>query len=407
MVLTLYVGRNTYSKWRPWYLLETSKATQKQKRHTITTTMAISASEAHYIIESCLTDLRIDGRSKLEHRPYSITNRSTHTKTSQQNAPALILSNGSSRIHLPGSTTDVVCSVKADLVHPSPSKPNQGVLELNVDLSLCGGGGTLETSSTAAAGGAQKRRRQLREEESQITSLLQRLILPHAVDHEKLVVWPGKYVWRLAIDVMILRCDGCVLDASSIAIREALQNTKLPKVQAVMEGGSDDNYNAGSTSKNDLLVDGDHHRAVPPCGAENCPLVITVSVLSSPPSATDAVTSNTGSKRHKSIAIIDARTEEETCASSRVCVAVDTSGMVCGVHTLGGGGTVMDEEGGGGGGSSMPISMLGEVVNTASLAAKSLYNKLARERLDENVKVIATDNQNGYGYLLKNNFLIQ
>ena len=55
----------------------------------------------------------------------------------------------------------------------------------------------------------------------------------------------------------------------------------------------------------------------------------------------------------------------------------------------------------------MPISMLGEVVNTASLAAKSLYNKLARERLDGNVKVIATDNQSGYGYLLKNNFLIQ
>lgn len=369
--------------------------------------MAISASEAHYIIESCLTDLRIDGRSKLEHRPYSISNRSTHSTIAQ--APALILSNGSSRIHLPGATTDVVCSVKADLVRPSLSKPNQGIVELNVDLSLCGGGGTLEASTAGASssggGGAQKRRRQQREEESQITSLLQRLILPHAVNHEKLVIWPGKYVWRLAIDVMILRCDGCVLDASSVAIREALRNTKLPKVQAVMEGGGDD-ITAGSASKNDLLVDGDHHKAVSPDGAEDCPLVITVSVLSSPPSATDAVTSTTGSKRYKSIAIIDARTEEEACASSRVCVTVDTNGMICGVHTLSGGGSVR-EVGEGGGGSSMPISMLGEVVNTASMAAKNLYAKLARERQDGKVKVVSTDDECGYGYLLKSHFLIQ
>jgi exosome complex component RRP42 len=306
-----------------------------------------------------------------------------------------------------------VCSVKADLVHPSPSKPNQGILELNVDLSLCGGGGTLEGSS-AGGGGAQKRRRQQREEESQITSLLQRLILPHAVNHEKLVVCPGKYVWRLAIDVMVLRCDGCVLDASSIAIREALQNTKLPKVQAVMEGGNEDATNVGSASKNDLLVDGDHHKAVSPCGAEDCPLVITVSVLSSPPSATDAVTSTTRSKRYKSIAIIDARTEEEACASSRVCVTVDTNGMVCGVHTLGGGGAGMEEEEGeeGGaavGGSSMPISMLGEVVSTASMAAKNLYAKLDLERQVGKVKDMSSvdDNDCGYGYLLKNHFLIQ
>eukprot|EP00986_Skeletonema_menzelii_P000303 scaffold91_cov143-Skeletonema_menzelii.AAC.10 len=365
--------------------------------------MAISASEAHYIIESCLTDLRIDGRSKLEHRPYTITNRSTNAKTSQSaNAPAFILSNGSSRIHLPGSTTEVVCSVKADLVHPSPSKPNQGILELNVDLSLCGGGGTLEASAGA---GAQKRRRQQREEESQITSLLQRLILPHAVNHESLVVWPGKYVWRLSIDVMVLRCDGCVLDASSIAIREALQNTKLPKVQAVMEKGNDNADNGGSASKNDLLVDGDHHKAVSPRGAEDCPLVITVSVLSSPPSATDAVTSTTGSKRYKSIAIIDARTEEEACASSRVCVTVDKNGMVCGVHTLGGGGAGMEDEGEqvGAGRSSMPISMLGEVVTTASMAATKLYTKLDRDRH----VVSSTDNDCGYGYLLRNHFLIQ
>mmetsp|Transcript_31191 Transcript_31191/g.56606 ORF Transcript_31191/g.56606 Transcript_31191/m.56606 type:complete len:391 (+) Transcript_31191:62-1234(+) len=390
--------------------------------------MAVSSSEAHYIIESCLTDFRIDGRTQLEHRPYTITNRSTKSKTTvpQNNAPALILSNGSSRIHLPGSATDVLCSVKADLVHPSPSKPNEGVLELGVDLSLCGGGGTVGGgSSNSSRGGAQ--RRQQREEESQITSLLQRLVLPHAVDYKKLVVWPGRYVWRLAIDIVVLRCDGCVLDAASIAMREALGNTMLPRVQAVMEGADNDGGNggSGSSSKNDLMVDGDIKKAMPPAGAEDCPLVVTVSVLSAPPSAiAEAVvgTSKSGSgssnKRHyRSISIIDARTEEEACASSRVCVSVDPHGMVCGVHTLGGGGGgVVLEEGGeeNGGGSSMPLAMLGDVVSSAAMACKNLYELLNDEREGDGrmrrknvVAVVEDDDGSGYGYLLKNHFLIQ
>mmetsp|Transcript_38940 Transcript_38940/g.81460 ORF Transcript_38940/g.81460 Transcript_38940/m.81460 type:complete len:402 (+) Transcript_38940:109-1314(+) len=401
--------------------------------------MAVSPSEAHYIIESCLTDFRIDGRTQLEHRPYTITNRSIKSKTNIPNntnnktAPSLILSNGSSRIHLPGSATDILCSVKADLVHPSPSKPNEGVLELGVDLSLCGGGGTVGGVAGGASngGGAPKRRRQQREEESQITSLLQRLVLPHAVDYEKLVVWPGRYVWRLAIDIVVLRCDGCVLDAASIAVREALGNTMLPRVQAVMDGGDDtngggggsgngNNNNNNSSSKNDLMVDGDIQKAMPPAGAEDCPLVLTVSVLSAPPSAVaDAVSQSGGSgtsskKRHyRSISIIDARTEEEACASSRVCVSVDPHGMVCGVHTLGGGGGIMLEEGGeeNGGGPSMPLAMLGEVVSSAAMACKNLYGLLDHKEEDGGKRntgvAVVEDDGCGYGYLLKNHFLIQ
>lgn len=388
--------------------------------------MAISTSEAQYIIESALTNYRIDGRTQNEHRPYTITNKSHHTNnnsssTQQQHSvssPSLILSNGSSRIHLPGSTTDILCSVKADLVHPSPSKPNEGVVELNVDLSLCGGGGTVGGSSTAG-GGASKQRRQQREEESQITSLLQRLVLPHAVNYTKLVVWPSKYVWRLTIDIVILRCDGCVLDACSIALREALCNTMLPKVQAVM-GNENDNGNGnggsggGASSKNDLMVDGDYKMATPPEGASACPLVVTVSVLSAHPMLLVSSDSDKKKKRHRSITIIDARTEEEACAKSRVCVSVDQNGMVCGVHTLGGGG------GGGGSGaleddnsitSSMPLNMLGDIVNSAAMASKNLYKLLNGDFSNKkisNMKVQTTvDGDDGYGYLLKNHLLIQ
>lgn len=389
-----------------------------------TVAMAISSSEAHYIIESCLANLRIDGRNHTEHRPYVITNRSSRTRSSavlvaNSPPPSLILSNGSSRIHLPGSTTDVLCSVKADLVHPSSSKPNEGVVELNVDLSLCGGGGGSVSGFMGGGGGshsssAGKRKRLQREEESQISSLLQRLVLPHAVNYEKLVVWPGKYVWRLSIDVCVLRCDGCVLDATSMGVREALQNTMLPVVQAVMgmEGGGGNNTRSGngSSTKNDLMVDGDFHRAISPAGVEDCPLVVTVSVLTAPPPSSSL--SINDSKRYRSINIVDARTEEEACASSRVCVSVDPSGMVCGVHTLCGSGVELDNDVSGSGGvsSSMPMAALGDIVSTAAMAAKNLYKRLDRESLDvdgkRNVSVV-TDDSCGYGYLLKDSLLIQ
>jgi len=368
--------------------------------------MSISTSEAQYIIESCLTNYRIDGRTQLEHRPYTITNKSTKSSTSSSAVPSLILSNGSSRIHLPGSSTDVLCSVKADLVHPSPSKPNEGVLELNVDLSLSGGGGTVGgVGGAGGGGGASRKRRQQREEESQITSLLQRLVLPHAVNYSKLVVWPGRYVWRLAIDIVVLRCDGCVLDSCSIALREGLCNTKLPKVQAVM--GNENNE--GSSSKNDLMVDGDFKMAESPSGAEECPLVITVSVLSAPPPATATSSQSTKKRRHRSISIIDARTEEEACAVSRVCVSVDPSAMVCGVHTLCGGGVELEGSEEYSVGQSMPLTMLGDIVSAAAKASTNLYALLDGNETESNgmKKHNIQGNDDGYGYLLKDHFLIQ
>ncbi|KAL7547246.1 hypothetical protein ACHAWF_016507 [Thalassiosira exigua] len=386
--------------------------------------MAVSASEAHYIIESCLADFRADGRARLEHRPYAVANRSSRSRTSVPDAggaaadvaPTLILSNGSSRVHLPGSATDVLCSVKADLVRPSPARPREGVVELGVDLSLCGGGGgTAVAGGGGAGGGAQRRRRQVREEESQVSSLLRRLVLPHAVDAGKLAVWPGRYVWRLAVDVVVLRCDGCVLDAASVAVREALRNTNLPRVEAIEEGGEGAGNgwggggSGGGSSKNDLVVDGDVRRAAPPPGAEACPLVVTVSVLSAPPSALGATKSKSGLKRRRHVSIVDARTEEEACASSRVCVSVDPNGAVCGVHTLGGGGVALEEPGEeNGSGSSLPLSMLGDVVASAAKAAGNLYALLdSGGRVESGEVEGSTDDGCGYGYLLKNHFLIQ
>ncbi|KAL3787565.1 hypothetical protein HJC23_000053 [Cyclotella cryptica] len=368
--------------------------------------MAISPTEAHYIIESALHDFRIDGRSRLEHRPYSVGTRPSTTTTATSSSSCLILSNGSSRIHLPGSSTDILCSVKADLVRPSPNKPNEGVVEISVDSSLAGG---LDLSlGGAGGGGGTAAKRQLRERESQITSLLQRLVVPHAVHYRELAICPGKYVWRLSVDIVVLRCDGCVLDGCAMAMREGLRSTLLPRVSAVMngeEGVASGVGDHGGSSNNDLIVEGDVRMALPPPGVEDCPLVVTVGVLSAPMGAGGRV-------RH--VCVVDARTEEEACASSRVCVSVDRKGMVCGVHTLGGGGMenrMEDEFGGLGLGisSSMPVNMLGDVVNTAAGAAKNLYEMLDREKELSDGKDLVRDDHDtsGYGNLLKSQLLIR
>lgn len=271
-------------------------------------------------------------------------------------------------------------------------------MEVSVDSSLAGG---LDIH-TKGAGGAQKRL--LRERESQITSFLQRLVVPHAVNYRELVVSPGKYVWRLCVDIVILRCDGCVLDACAMAMREGLISTLLPRVSAVVRSDDKDAFSGQSgSSNNDLIVEGDIRKALPPPGAEDCPLIVTVSVLSAPEG-----------ERIRHFCIVDARTEEEACASSRVCVSVDPRGMVCGVHTLGGGGIdeAMNEEFGVSGlgiSSSMPVNMLGDVVNTAAGVAKNLYGLLDKEKVmsDEKSNTIMDDDGSGYGYLLKNQLIIQ
>jgi exosome complex RNA-binding protein Rrp42 (RNase PH superfamily) len=205
-----------------------------------------------------------------------------------------------------------------------------------------------------------------------------------------------------------------------MALRAALIDTRLPRVKAVIDGDKDDGRGGknemmggefggaggGMGGKNDLLVDGDISRARPPPGATNCPLIVTVSVLRAP-----LPKSNNGSAivQYRSIPIVDARTEEEVCATTRVCVSVDPKGIVCGVHTLGGGGSALsdEEDAGCGRGGSLPLAMLGDVVTSAAMASRNLYS-LLNDGDGRSCKTKDVDNDGGgYGYLLKNHFLIR
>lgn len=226
----------------------------------------------------------------------------------------------------------------------------------------------VEMLHPAPPGSSSRGRR--RAEEAELTSALSRLVAPRAADWDGLCVVPGRYAWRLACDVSVLCSDGSALDASAMALRAAVRGTLLPRVTAVEKasGGPSSSSTAdkGGTGKasDDLLVDGDMADAAPPPGADDCPVVVTVSVLES--SASGGGGSGKGGRKGSRTLILDARTEEEKCASTTVAVGVDRAGRICGVYKRGS----SSAGAGDGGGGTLPLAVLGEVAAAASEGAR-------------------------------------
>lgn len=331
----------------------------------------LASAEMRYIIEGCVNDMRNDGRSVRDFRPYGITPSSSSSSSSASassvstaamaSSAPLVLSNGSSRVTLPGSDTDVLCSVRAELVIPSALHPSDGVVELNVDLL---------PTATSVAGGDNRRRRT---EEMEISAILTDLLLPHVVDRSALCVIPGKYVWRLNVDVMVLTCDGNVVDVCALAIRSAIRSTVLPMVTPVAKAGADNDdgkrgggsgSGSGSSGKvsDDFVVDGDIAKASLPPGAESCPVVVTVFVL-------DKERGKNSGGSGGSVFIVDARSDEEICSSTRISVSVDPVGNICGIYKHGSAPALGNE---GNYSGTLPVGRLLELTNLAASTSKSV-----------------------------------
>ncbi|KAL3796915.1 hypothetical protein ACHAW5_008359 [Stephanodiscus triporus] len=344
----------------------------------------------------------------------------------------LVLSNGSSRVHLPGSSTDVLCSVKADLIRPSSSRRDAGVCELCVDLSLAE---SEEAEDRRADGGAQRATRRR----------MSRIIRGGPSRSRRLA---GRCVWRLSIDVVVIRADGCVLDACSVAIRAALIDARLPRVVPLVDGdaaassgvvgggGNDDDGGTTETTigygelfpggggegggKGDLLVDGDYGRARPPPGAGNVRRRFPRLPPSSSSSAADAAPAATTTRQCRSVPIIDDRAERRYAPRrGGVCVSVDPDGVVCGVHTLGGGGAGEEEVG---------FPAVGDVGRRGDIRGDGVEEAVLRllrnddggkgegrtsdswcwnNEEGEDGEDTVDDDGGCYGYLLKDHFLIR
>lgn len=248
--------------------------------------VGLSAGEKHFIWGGIAQDLRADGRQRHHFRPISIE------------TGVIPQANGSARVRL--GATDVIASVKAELGKPNPLQPGKGKVAIFVDCS--------PTAAPTFEG------RGGEELSIELSAALQRCLLGGksgagaGIDLSSLVILEGKVCWDLYIDGLVVSSDGNLLDALAAAIKAALSNTGIPKVNVAV-GTSPDEQPEVNISDEELLQ----------FDTSAVPVIITLTKVG---------------REY----IVDTTSEEESQMSSAVSVSVNRHGKICGLTKRGGAG---------------------------------------------------------------------
>lgn len=246
--------------------------------------VGLSAGEKQFMHGGIAQDLRSDGRQRLQFRPISIQ------------TGVIPQASGSARVTF--GATDVIASIRAELGKPAPLRPDKGKVVIFIDCSptagpMFEGRGGEELSSELSVG-------------------LQRCLLGGksgagaGIDLSSLVLVEGKICWDLYIDGLVISSDGNLLDALAAAIKVALSNTGIPKVNVV--ASVEDQLEVNVSDEEFLQFD-----------TSEIPVIVTLTKVG----------------RHY---IVDATSEEESQMSSAVSVSVNRHGRVCGLTKRGGAG---------------------------------------------------------------------
>eukprot|EP00177_Eucheuma_denticulatum_P007716 GFKZ01014037.1.p2 GENE.GFKZ01014037.1~~GFKZ01014037.1.p2 ORF type:complete len:295 (+),score=33.84 GFKZ01014037.1:2134-3018(+) len=166
-----------------------------------------------------LKGVRPDGRAPSKARKVSISTSPIGTAV------------GSAMLKL-GRTT-VVAGVHATLIQPPTSTPDQGVLDVNVEL-LSMAAASLKPGRTS-------------DESLCLTEFVRGLIAPH-IDMSKLCVEEGLLVWRLRLTMYCIDHDGNIEDATLLAAVAAMRDVKLPNVRLIDDDEVDGNGEATDSS---------------------------------------------------------------------------------------------------------------------------------------------------------------
>ncbi|KAA8526613.1 hypothetical protein F0562_008184 [Nyssa sinensis] len=272
--------------------------------------VGLSIGEKRFIQGGIAQDLRSDGRKRLTYRPINVE------------TGVIPQANGSARVKM--GATDVIASVKAELGRPSLSQPDKGKVAIYVDCSPTAapmfegrGGEVLSTELSAA---------------------LQRCLLGGksgagaGIDLSSLSVVEGKVCWDLYIDGLVVSSDGNLLDALGAAIKAALSNTGIPKVNVAANVSSNEQPEVEISDEEFLQFD-----------TSGVPVIVTLTKVG----------------RHY---IVDATSEEESQMSSAVSVSINRQGRICGLTKRGGAG--------------LDPSVILDMISVAKYASERLINKL-------------------------------
>ncbi|KAI5628186.1 exosome complex component RRP45, partial [Silurus asotus] len=160
----------------------------------------LSNCEKLFLLKSIKEKKRLDGRQTYDYRNIKITFGTDY---------------GCCTVSL--GKTRVLAQVSCELVPPKDSRPTEGLMFFNLELS------------PMASPGFQSNR------QSELLVTLNRqlercLRNSRCIDTESLCVISGEKVWQIRVDVHVLNHDGNLMDAASVAAISALCHFKRPEV---------------------------------------------------------------------------------------------------------------------------------------------------------------------------------
>ncbi|KAF5948516.1 hypothetical protein HYC85_014473 [Camellia sinensis] len=217
--------------------------------------------------------------------------------------------------------------MQAELGKPSPFQPDKGKVSIYVDCS--------PTAAPVFEG------RGGDELSAELSTALQRCLLGGksgtgaGIDLSSLSIVEGKICWDLYIDGLVVSSDGNLLDALGAAIKAALSNTGIPKVQVAASAPSDGQPEVDISDEEFLQFD-----------TSGVPVIVTLTKVG----------------RHY---IVDATSEEESQMSSAISVSVNRQGRICGLTKRGGAG--------------LDPSVILDMVSVTKHVSEQLMNKLDSE----------------------------
>jgi len=231
---------------------------------------ALSPGEIRFIEEGVASNIRNDGRGRLDYRPFTLE------------TGIISQTNGSARIVL--DTTDVLVGIKAELGEPEPDTPNLGKLQVSVECCP-------SASPEFEGRGANALNVEL------ATVIHRMLQNSNVIDLSKLCLLEGLKCWIIYVDALVLDSGGNLFDALSIATRAALFDTTIPEI-SIVKGESHGDF--------DLEIDPDKSFSL---NTANIPICVTLTKIGA----------------H---VIVDATLEEEFCAGCRVTFSVNKFGNI-------------------------------------------------------------------------------
>ncbi|PON55395.1 Guanosine pentaphosphate synthetase I/polyribonucleotide nucleotidyltransferase [Parasponia andersonii] len=276
--------------------------------------VGLSLGEKHFIQGGIAQDLRSDGRKRLTYRPIYVE------------TGVIPQANGSARVRMGG--TNVIATVKAELGRPSQLQPDKGKVSIHIDCS--------STAEPVFEGRGHE------ELSTELSVSLQRSLLGGksgsgaGIDLSSLVVVEGKICWDLYIDGLVVCSDGNLLDALGAAIKAALSNTGIPRVQVASSASGDEDQPEVDISDEEFLQ----------FDTSGVPVIVTLTKVG----------------KHY---IADATAEEESQMSSAVSISVNRKGHICGLTKRGGAG--------------LDPSIILDMISVAKHVSEKLMNKLDSE----------------------------